>query len=35
MYHPKVKIENPLEATEIEVNTSLIIKGTGAAKNSI
>lgn len=35
MYYPKEGIEDPLSNTELEVNTNLIIKGTGVAKNSI
>ena len=35
MYYPNENIDNPLSITEIEVNTNLIIKGTGVAKDSI
>lgn len=35
MYYPKEDVDNPLNITEIEVNTNLIIKGTGITKNSI
>lgn len=35
MYYPKENIEDPLSITELEVNTNLIIKGTGVAKDSI
>lgn len=35
MYYPNEDIDNPLSITEIEVNTNLIIKGTGVAKDSI
>ena len=35
MYYPNENIDNPLSVTEIEVNTNLIIKGTGVAKDSL
>ena len=35
MYYPNENIDNPLSVTELEVNTKLIIKGTGVTKNSI
>lgn len=35
MYYPKENVDNPLDITDIEVNTNLIIKGTGVTKNSI
>lgn len=35
MYYPNENIDNPLNITEIEVNTNLIIKGTGVAKDSL
>ena len=35
MYYPNENIDNPLNITEIEVNTNLIIRGTGVAKDSL
>lgn len=35
MYYPNENIDNPLSVTELEVNTKLIIKGTGVAKDSL
>lgn len=35
MYYPKEDIEDPLSITDLEVNTNLIIKGTGVTKDSI
>lgn len=35
MYYPNENIDNPLSVTEIEVNTKLIIKGTGVVKDSL
>lgn len=35
MYYPKKNIKDPLSITELEVNTNLIIKGTGVTKDSI
>lgn len=35
MYYPNENIDNPLNVTEIEVNTKLIIKGTGVVKDSL
>ena len=33
--YPNENIDNPLSVTELEVNTKLIIKGTGVAKDSL
>lgn len=35
MYYPNENIDNPLSVTEVEVNTKLIIKGTGVVKDSL
>ena len=35
MYYPKEGIDDPLSITDLEVNTNLIIKGTGVTKDSI
>lgn len=35
MYYPNKNIDNPLSVTEVEVNTKLIIKGTGVVKDSL
>lgn len=35
MYYPNENIDDPLSVTELEVNTKLIIKGTGVAKDSL
>ena len=35
IYYPNENIDNPLSVTELEVNTKLIIKGTGVAKDSL
>lgn len=35
MYYPKEDIDDPLIITDLEVNTNLIIKGTGVTKDSI
>ena len=35
MYYPNENMDNPLSVTELEVNTKLIIKGTGVAKDSL
>ena len=35
MYYPNENIDNPLSVTELEVNTKLIIIGTGVAKDSL
>lgn len=35
MYYPNENIDNPLNVTDLEVNTKLIIKGTGVAKDSL
>lgn len=35
MYYPNENIDNPLSVAEVEVNTKLIIKGTGVVKDSL
>lgn len=35
MYYQNENIDNPLSVTEVEVNTKLIIKGTGVVKDSL
>ncbi len=35
IYYPNENIDNPLSVTELEVNTKLIIKGTGVSKDSL
>ena len=35
IYYPNENIDNPLSVTELEVNTKLIIKGTGVVKDSL
>ncbi|WP_133016851.1 Ger(x)C family spore germination protein [Clostridium cuniculi] len=35
MYYPNENIDNPLSVTEVEVNTKVIIKGTGVVKDSL